>query len=147
MSDDVIKNLNRFVDKKFNAGLARGLDMLCQQIVGDAAKNLNSREHKSSYSDGTLAASLTYFVDEEKLEATIGTNVEYAIYVHQGTGLFAEKGDGRKEVPWVYKTADGKWHSTKGQKPNPFLRRALDEDVPKYGPKAFVKGVDVEWKM
>lgn len=145
MSDDVIKNLNRFVDKKFNAGLARGLDMLCQQIVGDAAKNLNSSTH--GFSDGTLAASLTYFVDEEKLEATVGTNVEYAIYVHQGTGLYAVEGNGRKEVPWVYKTADGKWHSTKGQKPNPFLRKALEEDVPKYSSKAFAKGVNVEWKM
>ena len=145
MSDDVIKNLNRFVDKKFNAGLAKGLEMLCQQIVRDAVKNLNSSTH--GFSDGTLAASLTYFVDEEKLEATVGTNVEYAIYVHQGTGLFAEKGDGRKEVPWVYKTADGKWHSTKGQKPNPFLRKALEEDVPKYSSKSFAKGVNVEWKM
>lgn len=59
------------------------------------------------------------------------TDKEYAPYVHQGTGLFAENGDGRKDVPWHYQDADGNWHSTSGQKPNPFLERALDENKDK----------------
>jgi len=59
------------------------------------------------------------------------TDKEYAPYVHQGTGLFAKNGDGRKDVPWHYQDAEGNWHSTSGQKPNPFLERALDENKDK----------------
>ena len=55
----------------------------------------------------------------------IGTNVEYAPYVHQGTGIYAVNGDGRK-TRWKYQDAKGEWHSTIGQQPNPFLERALD---------------------
>ena len=55
----------------------------------------------------------------------IGTNVEYAPYVHQGTGIYAVNGDGRK-TRWKFQDAKGEWHSTIGQPPNPFLERALD---------------------
>ena len=58
----------------------------------------------------------------------IGTNVEYAPYVHQGTGIYAVDGDGRK-TRWKYQDAKGEWHSTIGQQPNPFLERALDANV------------------
>ena len=40
-------------------------------------------------------------------------------------------GDGRKDVPWHYQAEEGNWHSTSGQKPNPFLERALDENKDK----------------
>ena len=36
----------------------------------------------------------------------IGTNVEYAPYVHQGTGIYAVNGDGRK-TRWKYQDAKG----------------------------------------
>ena len=55
----------------------------------------------------------------------IGTNVEYAPYVHQGTGIYAVNGAGRK-TRWKYQDAKGEWHSTIGQPPNPFLEKALD---------------------
>lgn len=58
----------------------------------------------------------------------VGTNLYYAPYVHQGTGIHAKNGDGRKDVPWRYQDKDGKWHSTEGQRPQPFLQDALDEN-------------------
>jgi HK97 gp10 family phage protein len=61
----------------------------------------------------------------------IYTPLEYAPYVEYGTGLFAENGNGRKEVPWHYKDEKGKWHSTNGQKPQPFLRPALADNSEK----------------
>lgn len=76
---------------------------------------------------GLLRASITH--DVEGNEAVIGTNMEYAPYVEYGTGLFAEAGDGRQDVPWHYQTADGEWHSTYGQYPQPYLRPALDENL------------------
>ena len=72
--------------------------------------------------DGTLRASITHEVDGK--EGRVGTNVEYAPYVHQGTGIYAAMGDGRQER-WGYQDAAGEWHSTIGQQPNPFLEKAL----------------------
>lgn len=145
MDNEVSRNLQRFKEQQFKQGLAQGLELLCEQISADAAKNVASKTR--GYGDGTLAASITYEVDKDKLEGTVGTNVEYAPYVHNGTGLYAVNGNGRKDVPWVYRTKDGKFFRTEGIKPNPFLKDALEEDVPKYSSKAFAEGVDAVWKM
>ena len=56
----------------------------------------------------------------------VGTNVEYAPYVHEGTGLFSRTGLGRRDVPWRWQDDKGQWHITSGQKPNPFLEEAAD---------------------
>ena len=55
------------------------------------------------------------------------TPLEYAPYVEYGTGLFAEDG-GRKDVPWYFKDDEGNWVKTSGQKPQPFMRPALEEN-------------------
>ena len=57
--------------------------------------------------------------------------------VEYGTGLFAESG-GRMDVPWNYQDDEGKWHSTSGQKPQPFMRPALEEN------KAAIKQILLE---
>ncbi len=60
---------------------------------------------------------------------TVFNPLEYAPYVEFGTGLFAENGNGRKDVPWAYedeKTGELIW--TKGNHPQPFLRPALNEN-------------------
>ena len=57
----------------------------------------------------------------------IGSNLEYAPYVHNGTGIYAVNGDGRK-TPWVYEVKAGKYkgmHFTVGQRPKPFLSYAI----------------------
>ena len=63
----------------------------------------------------------------EGLEGTVFTPLEYAPYVEYGTGLFAENG-GRTDVPWRYKDDEGKWHTTSGRKPHPYMRPALNEN-------------------
>ena len=46
--------------------------------------------------------------------------------------MFAREGNGRtNDLPWHYQDAEGNWHSTSGQHPNPFLERALDENADK----------------
>lgn len=59
----------------------------------------------------------------------IGCTESYAPYVHQGTGIYAKDGNGRK-TPWRYVAEDGKYkggHITRGQRPQPFLENARDE--------------------
>lgn len=89
-------------------------------IVERAAKQ------KCPSNTGDLRASIESDVDGTV--GTVGTPLQYAPYVEYGTGLFAENGNGRTDVPWNYQDAEGKWHSTSGQPPQPFLIPALNEN-------------------
>ena len=113
--NDVLANLENAIDKiKVCESVA--IDRGCQ-VIENKAKEL------CPVDDGVLRASITHKVQESSvgtITGTVGTGVEYAPYVHQGTGLFAVDGDGRKE-PWVCKDAKGQFHKTIGQKPQPFL--------------------------
>lgn len=72
---------------------------------------------------GNLARSIQYEVEGNT--CTVSAPLEYAPYVEYGTGLFAEQG-GRK-TPWTYKDEEGNFHTTSGQRPQPFLRPAFNE--------------------
>jgi HK97 gp10 family phage protein len=93
---------------------------------------LVEREAKMKAPKGTgdLARSITSKVETtgNEVVGTVFTPLEYAPYVEYGTGLFAEAGNGRKDVPWHYQDDEGEWHSTSGQHPQPFMRPALDEN-------------------
>jgi HK97 gp10 family phage protein len=93
----------------------------CCAIVERSAKQLAPKDN------GELRRSIS-----SKVEGNVGivfTPLEYAPYVEYGTGLFAEAGDGRKDVPWHYQDDEGEWHSTSGQKPQPFMRPALNNNL------------------
>lgn len=84
----------------------------------EAAGELRSQVANNTRVDtGQLKKSWSYVVDESKLEATIGSPLENAIWEEFGTGLYAVNGDGRK-TPWSYQDAKGVWHRTSGKKPN-----------------------------
>ena len=78
---------------------------------------------------GNLRSSIAFETDDDTMY--VGTNVEYAPYVEYGTGIYAEGGDGRK-TPWSYKDENGVWHTTRGMKPQPFLRPAIENHLPEY---------------
>lgn len=80
---------------------------------------------------GLLRGSIIHEVEEKEDSAIVyvGTNTEYAPYVEKGTGLYAEDGNGRK-TPWTYPFEDG-FVYTVGQKPQPFLYPAFDENKKK----------------
>lgn len=75
---------------------------------------------------GALRSSITYRVEGNK--GIIYTPLEYAPYIEFGFGLYAENGNGRKDVPWHYQDEEGKWHSSEGEEPQRFLRPALHEN-------------------
>lgn len=97
------------------------------------------------YVGGALKASLTYVVSAAQKTVTIGTNAQsdsgkwpngynaqpspYPIYVELGTGVYAENGDGRKEPWYWYDIKTKQWHFTRGVKPRPFLRPAVEDHI------------------
>lgn len=113
---------------------------------------------KAPKENGELRRSITSKVDVigDSVVGTVFTPLEYAPYVEFGTGLFAEGGKGRKEVPWVYVEGSTKASTKKtvyaneqeaeraaaylrekkgldavvtyGLKPHPYLRPALNEN-------------------
>lgn len=100
------------------------------QAMGQACAAVEASAKKKAPKDsGALRRSIASKVEAEgeDIQGVVYTPLEYAPYVEYGTGLFAESG-GRTNVPWVYQDDEGNWHSTKGQKPQPFLRPALNEN-------------------
>lgn len=126
-----IENLDILIDelisdKKIEAGLKKACALLEREAKENAPKDT-----------GALRRSITSEV--EGTEGVVFTPLEYAPYVEYGTGLFAEEG-GRQDVPWSYQDDEGKWHSTRGQHPQPFMRPALDENREKVL-KLFAEGI------
>ncbi len=120
LEDELLRKLDDLVDiQKIEKAVSRAALL----VEAEAKK-------KAPRDNGDLARSITSKVETSgnEVTGTVFTPLFYAPYVEYGTGLFAEDGDGRKDVPWHYKDDKGDWHSTSGQKPQPFLRPALDEN-------------------
>ena len=114
--DEILDKLDNISS---NANLEEALGTCCA-LVERSAKQLAPKDN------GELRRSIT-----SKVEDGVGivfTPLEYAPYVEYGTGLFAEEG-GRTDVPWSYQDEEGEWHSTSGQKPQPFMRPALNNNL------------------
>lgn len=92
----------------------------------DAANEIQTQAVRNSRVDqGQLKGSWKHTIDENKMEATIGSPLENAIWEEFGTGEYAANGDGRKGG-WVYRDGAGDYHHTMGKKPNRTLQRAFD---------------------
>ena len=83
--------------------------------------------------EGHLRAHIDSYVedDEDAIRGRVGTDVHYAPYVHQGTGIYAVNGQGRK-TPWKWYGEGVKyrgWHVAVGQRPQPFLKDALEQNI------------------
>ena len=79
-----------------------------QNTKADTGKTKGSWEHR---------------VNADKMEVQIGSRYKNALWEEFGTGIYALNGDGRK-TKWVYRTEDGKYHTTVGKKPRRALFRA-----------------------
>ena len=88
----------------------------------------NLAKQKCPVDKGDLRNSITHEVNGNV--GVVGSNKEYAPYVEFGTGLFAVEGNGRQDR-WCYQDAEGNWHSTIGQHPQPYLQPALLESPQK----------------
>lgn len=106
------------VKDKINDALIAALHEAAGETVSQTARN-------TRVDTGQLKGSWDYVVDETKVEATIGSPHENAIWEEFGTGVQALNGNGRKTA-WRYKDAKGKWHTTTGKKGTRAFFRAFE---------------------
>lgn len=120
-------SLRKLVEQQLNS------DQIKQAMGRVCALVERTAKEKAPKDTGALRRSITSNVKEEAdyIVGTIYTPLEYAPYVEYGTGLFAENGNGRSDVPWSYKDDEGNWHSTFGQNPHPYMRPALTDNKEK----------------
>ena len=119
--DGILKELDGVANETtINAALGKA----CALVEREAKKKAPANKDDGNTD---LRKSITSSI--ENLTGIVYTPFEYAPYVEYGTGLFAENGNGRKDVPWRYQDEkNGEWHITSGQHPQPFLRPALNEN-------------------
>lgn len=119
-ADEIIERLEGIAD---NEAFKRVMGKACALVEAAAKKN-------APKGDGALRRDIKSRVEDDggEIVGVVYCPLEYAPYVEFGTGLFAENGDGRKDVPWCYQDEKGEWHTTSGIQPMPFLRPALNDN-------------------
>lgn len=123
MSDEFSRSVDK-ASEEIDRQLMRNMQRACDVILNQSTENLQSLKHQS----GALHASKFSEVKKEgdNIVGYVGYSSEYAPYVHEGTGIYARKGNGRK-TPWIYKDErTDKFYTTSGQKPKQFLQKAID---------------------
>ena len=105
----------------------RALEAVGTQAEGDVKDEITDL---GAVDTGRLRSSIAHQVDGDSVE--IGTNVNYAVYVHEGTGKYAIGGGTPKER-WVYcDPATGQFRMGYPQKPRRFLKNAVERSIDDY---------------
>lgn len=109
--DDNSASVNAAIERAIRAGL--------EEAGGEfeAQAKRNSREDT-----GDTKESFGYKVNGH--DVYVGSDAENAIWEEFGTGIHAEKGDGRK-TPWGYTDRHGKHHWTWGKRGTRALSKAM----------------------
>lgn len=106
------------------------LDNKLEEVLYEQAQIIRENAVKKAPTDtGQLRNSI--FVKKQgrgvDVSFTIGSSLDYALYVEYGTGKYASNGQGRRD-PWVYKDKKtGKFFFTEGIKPQPYLNPAFNQ--------------------
>lgn len=79
-----------------------------------------------------LRTSIAHTTENNGRTVVVGSAVKYAPYVELGTGVHALGESHAKKIPWHYKDAKGKWHTTYGMPPRPYLRPAIEKHKDEY---------------
>lgn len=94
-------------------------------FLNEAAGEVQSvAQRNSRVKTGQTRGSYEYQVDENGLEAEVGSGLENAIWEEFGTGEYALNGDGRKGG-WTYRDEKGEYRHTFGKTPNRPLYNAF----------------------
>lgn len=117
----------------FTDNTATIIGLLEQEAIAflhEIGAELQSEVRRTSRVDtGQTKGAWELVVDESNHTAIVGNPMENAIWEEFGTGEYAVKGDGR-QTPWKYKDRHGKWHTTRGKKPQGTLTKAFTKMRP-----------------
>lgn len=124
-------------DSKLQAALARLQTTMpdkTQQCMQNAVLAVQAEAQNNCPTDtGELRRSIQAEVTNEggSISGKVGTSLDYAIYIHEGTGIYSRTGAGRKDVPWTYYSDSlGHFVKTSGVKSTPFMEDALTTMAP-----------------
>lgn len=121
--DKLIDKIEDFDDVH---AMTRAMQDACNIVEGAAID-------KAPKKTGALRRSIKSKVEltGNSIEGIVYSPLEYAPYQEFGTGLFAENGNGRK-TGWAYEDEKtGETIFTRGNRPHPFLRPAVNENKDK----------------
>lgn len=105
----------------------RALEAVGIQAEGDVKDEITDLD---AVDTGRLRGSIAHQVDGDSVE--VGTNVDYAVYVHEGTGKYAIGGGTPKER-WVYRDSlTGEFRMGFPQKPRRFIKNAMERFAKDY---------------
>lgn len=120
--DNVADVLKATAEQKLRALEAVGI-----QAEGDVKDEITDLD---AVDTGRLRGSIAHQVDGDSVE--VGTNVDYAVYVHEGTGKYAIGGGTPKER-WVYRDPlTGAFRMGFPQKPRRFIKNAMERFAKDY---------------
>lgn len=131
------------VKKACHEQIIKALEMVGIQAEGDIKISMNEvwPETGTDIVDtGRLRNSIAHQVDEAEKAVYIGTNSEYAAYVHEGTGKYAVGGGGTPKERWVYRDElTGETRIGVPQKPRRFIKNTIEKYLADY--KQLIKDV------
>lgn len=104
--------------KKVNDTVIKALEAVGNEIANEAIAI-------APVDNGELRQDIKYQVDLSNNQVLIGNTLEYAIYVNKGTGIYAEDKNGRQDKWKYYSPSKKRFFTTKGQKPQPYLKDAV----------------------
>lgn len=123
-ASQVAQNLGEWT-KNFEQMVSKGVANAAFAIEAQAKRNVPTHT-------GELRRSIQ--TQTEGTAAVVSSNLEYAPYVECGTGIYADGGNGRQEVPWTfYDLASGEFIKTSGIPAAHYLQDAVDAIAPRLG--------------
>ena len=117
----VFKDFSKIVIDKLHTTGEKFLEEMGDEVESQTKRNTKVADKNG----GKTKNSWEHIVDADKMEVQIGSRYKNALWEELGTGIYALNGDGRK-TKWVYRTEDGKFHTTVGKKPRRALFRAFE---------------------
>lgn len=128
-----MKSINSLSDK-----LKSETDKIITDVIGVLNKSgenmVETAKDFCPVDEGNLKASIHHVVKQPEpdiIELDVLANatrngVQYGRFVEYGTGLYNPNG---RDTPWRYQDKNGKWHTTRGQAAQPFMRPALAMNI------------------
>ena len=110
---DNLENISSKLDGAVHNGVEKGGNAIQAQCKAECP--VDTGELRNSIVEETTGGGGEY-------TSEIGPTVDYGIYVEMGTGIYA----GGRQTPWRYQDSKGQWHTTRGQRPQPYMEPGFE---------------------